>query len=417
MADKSEKEKVESGTTDKKKKKGMGCLIVLLIMTITPVLVLFGIYQLNREFKLYTNSLLSMVPGKIGDYFESQPTRQDELKQVRKVSDYLLELDDERAVDKLKVIEKENTRIYNEIIKDMLRINPNRTRNMLSMLSSSKKAKDTLGGLVDEIETEKKQSYQDRANYIQSLPINSAIEEMIDLTDEMNGHKEIALIMELVDVKTAVKILYQLPTGDRNRVFTFLSESKKDEITSAYATQERTAQDLKQMAQIMKNDHPVNVAEKLTAYSQEDQAVILHTIGPRGAGEILSKYPDQEKAMELISSIKDYELSQNISDDSTEDLLKALKVYRSIDDNTKELVNVYLKMSANKVAEIVREMLINQHSPTVYELKNGDDIVVTDEQVIVNIFQHFPPAKKSEILSILNKTLSTEVTKKLILPK
>ena len=84
MADKKADASGEKAANEKKKSKGKGgCLVVLLILFLTPLLALGAIYYLNKDFRLSVNGIMSNVPGGVGDYFEKFPTRAEELEQVR----------------------------------------------------------------------------------------------------------------------------------------------------------------------------------------------------------------------------------------------------------------------------------------------------------------------------------------------
>jgi restriction endonuclease S subunit len=67
--------------------------------------------------------------------------------------------------------------------------------------------------------------------------------------------------------------------------------------------------------------------------------------------------------------------------------------------------------------EIVKNMLLNASPSKVYELNNGEFITISDEDLILEILTSFPQDKIAAILSSLDQTLSSELTRKLVLPK
>ncbi len=119
----------------------------------------------------------------------------------------------------------------------------------------------------------------------------------------------------------------------------------------------------------------------------------------------------------LLKKMKENEILDSGQDKLTPDVLKSLKIYKEFDDNVKELVNVYSQMGTDKVVNNVRNLLINAAPSQTYDLNNGELITISDEKLVLEILRSFPEAKKAEILSLLDNTLSTELTRKLALPK
>ena len=126
----------------KKSGNKLGCLIILLILFITPVLAVGAIYNFNKDFKLSVNGVMSQVPGPIGGYFENFPTQSEEMEKIRIISDYMLSITEDRAVDKLLVLKGEDSKAYDEVIKDMIKINPNKTKNILETIRGPAQSKD-----------------------------------------------------------------------------------------------------------------------------------------------------------------------------------------------------------------------------------------------------------------------------------
>jgi len=67
--------------------------------------------------------------------------------------------------------------------------------------------------------------------------------------------------------------------------------------------------------------------------------------------------------------------------------------------------------------QIVKNMLLNASPSQVYDLDNGEMISISDEDLILQILKSFPQDKIAVILSSLDQTLSSELTRKLALPK
>lgn len=421
MAEKKTIATVSEKKEEVKKKKGGGCLVVLLILFLTPLLAISALYFFNKDFKMSINGLMSNVPGPVGSYFENFPTRAEEMEQIRLVADFMLTLDESRAVDKLLILQKDDRNAYDDVIKDMLRMNPNKTRTILEAIRSATVNKDALSNTVSGIETEKQDNTKAEAAYISGLPSNAAVEEVERIiADGINGHRNAAEIFEHIDDNVSVGILYQLDQVDRNKILAALSEKKALSIKNAYSAKQRRISDLEQIALVYSSESPsklIDIIGNTGTYSLDDLAVIYKGLGAQKAGEVLAKSSDEGFVFDLVAKMKANELLEQGRDLITPDILKSLKIYREFDDNVGELIDVYAKMDINRVVSIVKNMMLNASPSQIYELDNGQIISISDEDLILEILTSFPRDKIAAILSSLDQTLSSELTRKLALPK
>lgn len=423
MAEKQPVQQVDENSAEESKKSGgkLGCLIVLLILFITPVLAVGTLYYFNKDFKLSVNGVMSQVPGPVGQYFDNFPTQAEEMSKIRTISDYMLTITEDRAVDKLLVLRGEDAKAYDEVIKDMIRINPNKTKNILETIRGLGLSKDAVITTVQKIEEEKAADIKSNADYIASLPVSSAMIEIDKvIAASINGHKDAALLFENMSDQDAEKILYRLDEVDRNKIFSFLSENKNLSIKQKHNEIERKNTELVQVASVYRSENPstlINTIGDTKAYTIDELAVIYKNMGPMKAGEVLAKSSNDTFVFQVIEKMKENELLNENVDNITPDVLKSLKIYREFDDNVSELVKVYSKMGTDKVADIIKNMMLNASPSKVYELNNGDLISISDEKLMLEILKSFPETKKAEILSLLDKTISSELTRKLALPE
>ncbi|MBM7560585.1 hypothetical protein [Fusibacter tunisiensis] len=411
-----------SGNESEKKSKGLtGCLVVLLVLLLTPLLVVGGLYFLNNDFNMTVNGLMSNVPGGLGDYFSKFPTRAEQMEQIKQISEFMLDLPEERAVDKLMVLNSEDSGAYNDVVKDMLRLNPNKTRRILDAIRDATVSEDVLQNTLKSIETERQDDLKELAAHIESLPVDSAIQEIESIIESgINGHAEVGSIIEWISDDAAMKILYQMDVEDRNILFSHLSIQKKQAIQQMYSDYTRRTEDLKQIADVYRSEDAEAVAEALGSsgnYSMEELAIIYAQMGPRKAGEVLAKNTDETFVFDLVAQIKATEMLDKGEDLLTPDILKSLKVYREFDDNVRELVNVYARMANTDILPILESMILNSAPSAIYELNNGDLIRISDEDLVLGLLEQFTEKKRSELLALMDSTLSTELTRKLALPQ
>jgi len=406
------------------KKKGGGAktiIILLVILFVVPGLALFGVYQLNDQFRLTANRILSMTPGPVGSYFDSFPTQEESQEQMRQIAEYILDIDVNRAVDKLTILETEDPKAYDEIVKIMLRINPNATKNILEEIRSSNIKKDVVLSTLDTINEEKGQEVLDQAAYLSNLSLPTAIEEMsYIMSGSVNGHKELASIFDAMDVKQAAKLMEQLSKDDYNKVMNLLTANKGSLIRTEIANVKVRANELENISDIYLTEEIVKLADLIgneNNYSMAELAQIYKNLGVIKAGKVLAQVNNDDFTYKLIGTIKEKEILENNEDKITQDMLKSLKIYKEFDDNVIELSNVYAKMSSDKVSEIIKKMIRNSSAPQEYDLTNGDKIIITDEELALSILDQFTQKKIGEILSYLDDTLSSEISRKITIPQ
>lgn len=402
------------------KKKSGGCLVILLALFLTPLVVIVLLYFFNQDFKLNVNSVMSGAPGVVGDFFEKFPTKEEQQEQIRLISENLITLDNERAVDKLLVLKGEDQDIYNQVVQDMLRINPNKTRQILDKIREATLGDSVLSNTVKRIQDETQQELVDQAKSIEGMDIDSAVVEIEKIIDDsINGHDIAAQVFEQMDPGKARVILYKLDPKDRDKIFSFMSSEKSTAIKTNYNNIQKRTNDLVQLAGVYKSQSAESVAAVIgntDNYTMEELATIYKHLGVKKAGEVLSKIEDDAFIRDLTSAVKAHELNTAGKDILTPDILKSLKIYKEFDDNIKELTSVYSKMPNDKVIAIIKDMMLNASPSKVYELDNGELITLSDEDLMIGILKGFPDKKTGEILTAMDKTLSTELTRLLALP-
>lgn len=409
--------------SEEKKKTGGGktVLILLVILIVIPGIALFGVYQLNDQFRLAANRILSMAPGPVGTYFDSFPTEQESQEQMRQIAEYILDIDVDRAVDKLTLLESDDPTAYDNIVKLMLRINPNATKNILEEIRSSNIQKDIVLSTLETINEEKGQEVLDQAAYLSNLSLPTAIEEMTYIiSGSVNGHKELASIMDAMEISQAAKLMEQLSKDDYNQVMGLLTANKSSLIRAEIANAKVRANELENISDIYQTEEIIKLVDYIgneNTYSMAELAQIYKNLGVVKAGRVLAKVNNDAFVYKLIGTIKEKEILENNEDKITQDMLKSLKIYKEFDDNVIELSNVYAKMSNDKVAEIIKKMVRNSSAPKEYDLLNGDQIVITDEALALAIMDNFTQKKIGEILSYLDDTLSSEISRKITLPQ
>lgn len=408
--------------TEGKKSGGSSVLMAVLgAVLLAPVVIFAAAYFLSDSVKNTVNPVLSQLPGPIGAFFDSYPTPEETTGQVQAISDYFLSIEKDRAVDKLNLIKKEDEALYNEVVKGMLRQNPNEADVILEQLRQANLKKNVLMSTVESIEKERDTALTDRAKYIDSLSMIGALDELhLIINENRDGIRKVSEILEFSADERVAGYLEILRPEDRAQILNNFSSEKANAIRSLMSNRENRRTQLKNTASILSTESADKLALSLgneETYKLEDLAVIYGEMGPVKSGEVLAKVQDQELIFKVLNTIKDQQTLKNGEDKLTEDIQKALKVYQAFDDNINELNNIFTKLDDQKIADILKKYFQNAGAYKSYPLSNGDEIRISDEDLAIAVLKKMSQKKVAAIITFFDSTLSAEVSKKLALPK
>lgn len=408
---------------EKKKKGGGGkiLLTLLIIFIVVPLLGAGATYFLYPPFKVAANNVLSNLPGPVGSYFSNMPTEQETSDKINSISEYLLKVETDRAVDKLSLIKKDDSAMYDSIVKTMLRINPNATKAIIEALRANSLTNDAASTTLEQIKKDQEEDYTKKAKFLEGLSVNTAVEEVnFIVSNSVNGYREVAKTMDYMDPIIAAKIMEKLPPDIFKKINLAMTEEKAALVRTEMTNRKSNIQSLGNTAQILSSQDVTKLVDTLgntNTYKMDELAIIFINLGPIKAGKVLSGVEDDKFVNEVISAIKEKRIEDTGKDEITKDILKTLKIYKEFDDNVSELVTVYDKMKTDVVAVNITTLMKNNSSPKTYTLDNGENIVITDEDLALAILSKFSQKKIGDILSAVDDALSSELTRKLALPK
>lgn len=395
-------------------------IIAIVLILVIPALILFGLYQFVTPFHDMVNDIMRTAPGPIGDYFNSMPTSAETEAQLGKIAAYILELEPDRAVDKLSVIRAEDRAIYDSLIKAMIRLEPNRTEDLIDALRNNSLREDVVLDTLQAISDEQTEYLKSRADYLASLTTLSALREVQNtLDDEVDAHRTVASIFEHLSDSKVVAITGQLYASDVDKIYGFMPSERVLDLKSLVEKNKLVTDALSQEAQILKAKDAKSLAQTIgntNNYSIDQLVDIYQTIGPKRAGEVLAQVEDDVFVSDLTKAIVNRQLLDNGYDNFSEDMIKSLNIYSEYDDNLNELVAIYEKVEESKTAEMIKSLYWNSENVKNYTLSNGDSITITDAQLAMDLLRSFSAKKIASILSYLDNSISTEISTKLALP-
>lgn len=396
-------------------------LIVLLIMIIVPLLIITGLYFGFAPFREIANEVFSNLPGSLGESFRNIPNEEEVKEEIALVSDYLLKADTEKAVDKLVIAENSDKKTFDLLIADMNRQDPNRTSMLLGEIRKRKLSKSPIASTLDKIREEEEENNKMDAELISTLSIYAQVDAVKKILDGgVDTHMRVAKILENLPEKNATEILYNLKEDDRSMIIKELDSKKSLEYKKKLYDTEKKLSDLTNTARLLKDknaDELSTIVGVGSTYTDEELIAIFREFGAKKAGEVLAKVRDDKFTDKIVNGIKDEEILDNKVDTYTENLIQALNIYREYDDKMLRLVSSYKEMDERRVAETVKTLYWSTGISKTYNLKNGEEITISDEDLALDLLRSFPPKKVASILSHLDNRIASDIFTKLALPK
>lgn len=396
-------------------------LIALAIIIIVPILVFAALYTMVPSFQSGVVRTMANFPGPIGDYFKAIPSEEEVLKSITEVANYFLENEIEKVVDKLQLAEKHDKRSYDLLIKQMTRLEPNKTQKILAAIREAKLKKSPIAATMEKINEEELKMSKDDAEYISNLSDAKKVEEIKKILDsEVYAHKKIAKILESLSELEINTILSNLSSEDSAEIIKEMDKDKRLDIKKRLAREEERKEDLRNTAALLlvkKLDELVKLIGPSSKYSENELADIYIELGPKVSGRILATISNQEFTDKLVKKIRNAELLKKNEDLFTKDMIKSLNIFRKYDDNINELVRLYKNIEEEKVALMVKTLYWNTDKIKTYPLSNGEKITISDADMAIDLLRSFQSKKQAAILSHLDNRIASDIFTRLALPK
>lgn len=395
-------------------------LIAFMLLIVVPLAVLFGMYTFYEPFSDIVNETMAKLPGGLGGYFRSIPTKEDDAEQLVTIASYLLDIEMTQAVDKLNLIENEDLETFDSVVKSMIRLNPSRTERILEEKRKQSLKPNVIQSTLDQISDEQVERNQESADVIAKLPLAARLETFNRLLeDRVDAYEYLGSLVTLMAPEVYGEMLEFLDEEAVKGIRQHLSEEMRLSIDQYVSDKNQNQSEVFQTAQILVNKPISDLATTLVPggnYSTEDLVSIYQTLGPKRAGEVLAKIDNDTFAFDLVNAIKAQQTLTMGEDKFTGDLLKSLNIYKAYDDNINDLVNIYNQVDDSKTADIIKRLYWYTGQVKRYPLSNGEEIALSDQDLALDILKSFPPKKIASILSYLDNSISTEISTKLALP-
>lgn len=393
---------------------------ILIFVLILPLLIAVLIYFNNITFRSRMNKLFERLPGPVGEYFRSSPTEDERKDKKTYLAEHYLSLEPTIAADKLYIIKKDDDKLYSEIIRLMNSNSPSKTEEIIKLVRSIELRKDLLFSIHDEIQKEKEGLFLEQVNRLETQDLLITINEIEKRIETDSLFKEnLGDIIELIKEERATDILYYIGEDLKEMILELLDNNKKTSIESsllAKTIQQSKLADLAGLYEVKPVEVAVEEIGNEENYNINELAIIYKNMSVLKSAEILSKLEDDKFIEELFASIRKEEELKNEGDSITNEISKSIQFITEYDKKIEDLVIVYEKMSPDKVAKIVEQMMSNDTKVTVLEIFSEPAFEISDASIIIDVLSRIKNKTLSNIMNYVSEDKASTLTQMLARP-
>ncbi|QIB26193.1 hypothetical protein [Caloranaerobacter azorensis] len=299
---------------------------------------------------------------------------------------------------------------------------PNKTVDIIKLVRERELRKDLLFSLYDEIQKEKQDSIKKEAERLQKMDNYLVLKEIKEkINGDTDEQDKIADVINNMDDKKVVEILYYLSDEEKNLILSKISLIDKDKmyiLKSYLLEKEMKYEEFKDLAKIYagKNSYDAfKILGNTERYSISDLAKIYINLPLEKAADILKYSRDKEFVDELFYNIRREELLTGSKENITVKLSQIIDYIKEYEEKLNDLVLVYEKMDPRDVANIIEKLIINDKELTALKIDSINYYTVSDSKLAIDILRRLKKTTVSEILKNLNDRKATEITRKLAL--
>lgn len=401
---------------NKKRKTSKILMILFVSLIIIPIAIISLIYNSNKNFKNSVNKLLWNMPGSIGEHFRNYPTEIEKSEKINYLSNYYISLDSNIAADKMYIIKKDDEKLYTEIVRGMNSISVPKTEEIVIKVRNMELRKDLLFSIYDDAQKEEKERFLSEVTRFEKQDILTSLLEI----EKRFSDREFLKIIDEVKVDKLGQVLYYVDVDIRNYILDTFKSDKKIVLESIIYEKTKDVKTLIDIAKVYETkpiDASVSAIGNTNNYSLDKLGIIYKNLSVLKSAELLSNIKDEKFIEELFAAImREEELTK--SDTSvTGDISKAMEFLNEYGSKVKDLVAIYEKMSPDKVAKIVEQMIKNTSTITSIELNSEEIYELSDNIIIIDVLLKMKNQTLSKVLDFMEPDKASQVTRLLAKPK
>ena len=402
---------------EEKSGSGKAIIVIVLIILMIPVVTVGILYAASDDFRRSTNEVLTVLPGSAGAYFRNLPNPEDQEVLKREIARHYITMDADRIADKLLIIRSEDEKLYQEIVLLMNRENPRKMADVNEKIQRALVRDDTLQRILEEVEQEKTARTSQLSAYLSSMTDPEAISELErmvgnnDIRIEELGH----LFIQLPQEKAAAYLRYasdSLNQQVRNQLPATVQMQLDQEITTLL-NRERRLIELAELYEKKVKDELVPILTTTDEHRIQDLAVIYHQMTLNKAGNILARTDNSDFKKQLYEEMKTQEALVLTRENRTRQLAEAVSLYQEYHQRVRELAAVYQRMEMNELAPLVERMLVSNTIVKQHIFSPDEQIVITEEQLVIDVLNQMRPVTISELLGQMSAPRAVLLSQKL----
>ncbi|CAH2214022.1 MotE family protein [Tepidibacter aestuarii] len=401
-----------------KKKKRIPLMVIGVLLTTFTIL-----YYTNTQISTITNKILKKAPI-VGERFEQIPSIKEQEDRKNKLAKYYLALDEDRAIDKLIIIEKEDKKLYEDIVTKMKKYDLSSTNVLVQKIRDKRVKKDILQREIDSIEQEKLLYTEELSKNYTKLGLLGTIRGLEkDIIDLNLDFEDAAKIIENFKPGYGAKVLHYMDQNISQSIKQNLSQKYIENVQNENQLYDKYIYDMKTLADIYLNKKTEEASIQLQnkdTYSAQDLGTIFANMDYLEASKILCEFEDSDYLDSVLKEIKLFEQlnkkEENVKGIS-EDINNTLKVLEVYKRDLKTLKLSYEKMNSKELADLVNEMTSSKPKYKKYQIDEEKSFIITEEDLMIEVLKQVKPKLLSEVISNLDNQKSAEISRKIGLPK
>jgi len=401
--------------TEKRGHKSRFIIILLIVLLLIPFGILAFLYNNNQTFKKNANDILTKMPGPVGKYFANIPTEMERNEKIQYLSKYYLELDPNSAAEKIYIVKKDDEKLYIDLIKSMNSISVTKTEEIVNRIRNMELRKDLLFSVYEEVLKEEEEKLLSEVSRFESQDIILSISEI----ENNYSNREFLRVLEEVNINTLGEVLYYIDTDLRDYILSSFNHNRRSDIIGIINKRSNEAIELEELAKVYETksvELAIDLLGNTDSYSMEELAIIYSNLSTLKSSKILSNIEDEGFIQDLFSSIIRYEGLIKSEENITQKISKGIEFFKEYYEKINNLVMIYDKMTPEKVAKIVENMVGNTNAITAIELEAENILELTDRDIIIDVLSKLRKQNQSKILDLLETETATQVTRLLARP-
>ncbi|SES67425.1 hypothetical protein SAMN05660297_00192 [Natronincola peptidivorans] len=395
-----------------------GIIIVIIAFLFIPIMTMLIMYFSNEDFRHSTNNVLSILPGNLGGYFQGQPTKTEIESLKLQIAKYYITFEEDRLVDKLLIIKGEDSNLYDDLIILLSRENPMKMRNVNEKLRSATMQSNSMQRILEEIDEDKITRIDELNQYFLSLKMPQSISEI--QRTYRNGElksEELPVLFEKLPIDISAQYLLYLDPEITEQIMFNLRQTIKKEIEKKMEEIQSRQDEMMRLASIYEKkslEEQIEDLGNIDRFRQQDLAIIYKNMSIKSGGRILASVEDNDFIAELYENINALELLHGKEAKLAVDLSEAVQIYKNYETKVKELVDVYERMSLQELTNVIQQMIRNNNVYQQYTIRD-EEIVFTEERLVIDVLNRLRPAKVAALLEQLNTQSSVNLSQKFVI--